>query len=168
MYYHLTLQLCTFVIYLLLFHIEIEGKCGWIIRVWGGRERCKGYVACPSVHPPLKWHVDPPLKLFPGGGGCSGPAPPRHPPPHPLLLRLCVSVILKLPAFAQVFTAFSPGIECFGYTYYANSADPFQTPQNAASEQGQHGLLTGISMQNTIKDESGHREPLKLEMDLSK
>ena len=35
--------------------------------------------------------------------------------------------------------------------YYVNSADPVQTPQNAASELGQHCLLTEISMENTVK-----------------
>ena len=35
--------------------------------------------------------------------------------------------------------------------YFANSADPVQTPQMAASDQGLHCLLIGISMQNTIK-----------------
>ena len=35
--------------------------------------------------------------------------------------------------------------------YHANSADPDQTPQKAASDQGQRYLLTGISTQNTIK-----------------
>ena len=34
---------------------------------------------------------------------------------------------------------------------YANSADLVQTPQNAASDQGLHCLVTGISMQNTVK-----------------
>ena len=34
---------------------------------------------------------------------------------------------------------------------YANSADPVQMPQNVASELGLHCLLTGISMQNTVK-----------------
>ena len=31
--------------------------------------------------------------------------------------------------------------------YYANSADPVQTPPNAASDQGLHCLFTDISMQ---------------------
>ena len=35
--------------------------------------------------------------------------------------------------------------------YYANSADPVQTPQNAASDQCQYHLLKGISIQNTIQ-----------------
>ena len=34
---------------------------------------------------------------------------------------------------------------------YANSADPVQMPQNAASELGLHCLLTGISMQKHSK-----------------
>ena len=47
-----------------LFHIEIEGKGGWIIR------GAKGYVGPPSQ--------------IIGGGGLAPPAPP-----HPLFLRLC-------------------------------------------------------------------------------
>lgn len=35
--------------------------------------------------------------------------------------------------------------------YYANSTDPVQTPQKAASELGKHNLLTGIPLQKTIK-----------------
>ena len=38
----------------------------------------------------------------------------------------------------------------FGGTY-ANTADPDQTLQNAASDQGLHCLLAGISIQNKIK-----------------
>ena len=53
-YYHFTLQFGTFVIFFL-FHIEIEGKYGWII---GG---AKGYVGPP------------PLKLL---GGLAPPGPP--------------------------------------------------------------------------------------------
>ena len=49
-----------------LFHIEIEGKCGWII---GG----------------LKGMLPPPLKLL---GGLVPWHP--YPPPKPLFLRLCV------------------------------------------------------------------------------
>ena len=48
-----------------LFHIEIEGKGGWIIG------RAKGYVG-------------PPLKLFGGGGGGGGLPPPPLAPPPPL------------------------------------------------------------------------------------
>ena len=47
-YYYFTLQLGTFVIFFL-FHIEIEGKCGWIIGGGGGGG---------------KWYVGPPLKLL--------------------------------------------------------------------------------------------------------
>ena len=54
-YYYFTLQLGTFVIFFL-FHIEIEGKGGWIICGGGGGD--KGYVG-------------PPLKLL---GACS-PSP---------------------------------------------------------------------------------------------
>ena len=36
---------------------------------------------------------------------------------------------------------------------YANSADPVQTPQYAASDQGLRCLLTRVSMQNTVKVE---------------
>ena len=42
----------------------------------------------------------------------------------------------------------------------ANSVDPDQTPQNAASDQGLHRLQTGISIRNRIRME-------KVEMDLS-
>ena len=35
---------------------------------------------------------------------------------------------------------------------YTNSADPVQVLQNAASDQGQHCLLTGITMQNNKMD----------------
>ena len=64
-YYYFTLQLGnfgTFVIFFL-FHIEIEGNCGWII---GG----------------CKWVCWPPLKLL---GRAGLPAlPPPAPPPLPL------------------------------------------------------------------------------------
>ena len=43
--------------------------------------------------------------------------------------------------------------------YYANSADPVQTSENVASNQGQHCLFTAISMQNTIKMKSPACEP---------
>ena len=43
--------------------------------------------------------------------------------------------------------------------YYANSADPVQTPRNAASDQGLHYLLTGMSMQNTVKVKLFTRKP---------
>ena len=33
----------------------------------------------------------------------------------------------------------------------ANSADSVQTPRSAASDQGLHCLLTGISIQNALK-----------------
>ena len=42
-----------------------------------------------------------------------------------------------------------------------------QTPQNAASDQGLHCLLTGISIRNRIKMKKLHPTPLKLEMDSS-
>ena len=35
--------------------------------------------------------------------------------------------------------------------YYANSADPGQTPPNAASDQGLHCLFTRISLENAAK-----------------
>ena len=44
---------------------------------------------------------------------------------------------------------FSGQIPVFGY--YADSADPVQSQQNVASDQGLHCLLTGISMLNTVK-----------------
>ena len=59
-----------------LFHIEIEGKCGWIIGGGGGGGG-KGYVAPP------------PLSNY------WGPAPPPPPGPHPLFLRLWAYVNLQ-------------------------------------------------------------------------
>ena len=41
----------------------------------------------------------------------------------------------------------------------ANSADPDQTPQNAASDQGLHCLLAGISIRNRIKMKKYTRHP---------
>ena len=41
---------------------------------------------------------------------------------------------------------------------YAKSADPAETPQHAASDQGLHCLLTGSFMQNNI--ENLHHETL--------
>ena len=35
--------------------------------------------------------------------------------------------------------------------YYENTADPVQTPPNAASDQGLHCLLTDIAMGNAVK-----------------
>ena len=35
--------------------------------------------------------------------------------------------------------------------HYTNSADPVQMPQNAASDQDQHCLLTGISTENAAE-----------------
>ena len=52
--------------YFFLFHIEIEGKCGWIIGGGGGGS--KGYVG-------------PPLKLL-GGGGDFPPPPLLRPMKH--------------------------------------------------------------------------------------
>ena len=42
---------------------------------------------------------------------------------------------------------------------YANSTDPVQTPQKAASDQGQHCLFREISVENTIKKISFTRNP---------
>ena len=50
---------------------------------------------------------------------------------------------------------------------YANSADPDQTPQNAASDQSLHCFLTGISNRSRIKMKKVHQPPIKLEMDSS-
>ena len=44
-------------------------------------------------------------------------------------------------------------------TYYANSADPVQMRQNAASDQGLHHLLTAVSIQNTVKMKIFTRNP---------
>ena len=43
--------------------------------------------------------------------------------------------------------------------YYANSVDPVLMPQNAASDQGQQCLLTGISIQNIIKMKTSTGNP---------
>ena len=40
---------------------------------------------------------------------------------------------------------------------YANGADPVQMAQNAASDQSQHCLLTGISMQYTTQVKTATR-----------
>ena len=61
LFYPSTWYICHF----FLFHIEIEGKCGWIIG--GGGGGAKGMLA-------------PSLKLL--GGGGAGPLPP--PPPTPM------------------------------------------------------------------------------------
>ena len=42
---------------------------------------------------------------------------------------------------------------------YANSVDPDPTPQNAASDQGLHCLLTGIYIRNRIKMKKCTRHP---------
>ena len=55
----------------------------------------------------------------------------------------------------EFYRTFSDQIPLLGY--YANSADPVQTPQKAASEQGQHCFLTGISVQNAIKNREKNR-----------
>ena len=63
----------------------------------------------------------------------------------------------------------SPGIiNPFLLGYHANSADPLQMRQKVASNQGQHCLLTGFSMQNTIKYKHPPQMPNELEMDSSK
>ena len=75
LFYPSTWYICD----LFLFHIEIEGKYGWII--WRG----KGYVV-------------PPLKLLGGGGGWPPcPPPPLPTPVSPLLNYNIVSPILFLP-----------------------------------------------------------------------
>ena len=55
----------------------------------------------------------------------------------------------------------------FVLEYYTNNADLVQTPQDAASDQGPHCLLTEISMENTIKMKKNPQETLKLEMNSS-
>ena len=54
--------------------------------------------------------------------------------------------------------SFRPGNPFGGI--FADSADPAQTPQNAASGQGLHCVSTGTSVENTDK-----MKPLKLQMD---
>ena len=76
-YYDFTLQLSTFVIFSP-FHIEIEGKCGWIIV--GGAGGGKGYVAPP------------PSQII---GGPSPPPPPLPTPLFILYLPLTYSQISK-------------------------------------------------------------------------
>ena len=44
---------------------------------------------------------------------------------------------------------------------YANSEDPVQTSHSVVSDQDQHCLLTGISMENTIKMKAFTRNPQK-------
>ena len=46
----------------------------------------------------------------------------------------------------RFFLFFLGGVGGRGGGYYENSADPVQTPPNAASDQGLHCLLTEISM----------------------
>ena len=43
---------------------------------------------------------------------------------------------------------------------YANSADPDQRPQSAASDQGLHCLLTGIAIKNMLRMKNDTRHPL--------
>ena len=43
---------------------------------------------------------------------------------------------------------------------YANSVDPDQRPQNAASDQGLHCLLTGIAIKNMLRMKNDTRHPL--------
>ena len=50
---------------------------------------------------------------------------------------------------------------------FANSADPDETPQHAASDQGPRCLLLGLSIKNKINSDKVHQTPLKLEMDSS-
>ena len=71
--------------YFFLFHVEIEGKGGWIIGGGGG----KGYVG-------------PPLKLL-GGGGWP-PAPPQFPTPKKL------SPIVKSEACSFTLTFYEVAI----------------------------------------------------------
>ena len=61
--------------------------------------------------------------------------------------------------------------------YYASSAHPVQTPQNAMSDQGQHCLFTAISMQNkknrehppgTPKIRNGLTQMIKVDKSFSK
>ena len=61
LFYPSTWYICDF----FLFHIEIEGKCGWIIGGGGGGG--KGYVA-------------PPHQIIGGGGGDCPPCPPLPTP----------------------------------------------------------------------------------------
>ena len=48
-----------------------------------------------------------------------------------------------------LLTLFRPDARFFGT--YANSGDPVQTPLSAASDQGLHCFLPGLSMKNTFE-----------------
>ena len=68
----------------------------------------------------------------------------------------CYSLSAKLREGLSNLTLFRPNPV---WRTQANIADPVQTPQNAASDQGLHCLLTDISMQNTITMKTSARIP---------
>ena len=73
--------------------------------------------------------------------------------------------LMILYIYTKICKNISNGFTVIGVLCYAEIADPVQTPQNAVSELGQHCLLTAKYMENIIKNENSHEEPLKLEMD---
>ena len=56
------------------------------------------------------------------------------------------------------FNPYKPSVLIVGY---ANSADPDQTPQSVASDQGLHCLLTECSIKIRIKMKNTTQQPLK-------
>ena len=59
----------------------------------------------------------------------------------------------RLQIMKQVMHSFNPYKPSILFVGYANSADPDQTPQSAASDQGLHCLLTECSIKIRIKNE---------------
>ena len=59
------------------------------------------------------------------------------------------------------FNPYKPSVPFLGHR------QAVQTWSDAASDQGLHCLLTGISIRNSIKNEKVHLTPLKFEMDSS-
>ena len=68
----------------------------------------------------------------------------------------CSTVFL----FQESVTVYKPFLDQIPiWGYYANSADPVQMLQNAASHQDLHCLLTEISMENAVKMITAIRNP---------
>ena len=62
------------------------------------------------------------------------------------------NVFYREHTLMSCFNPYKPNIPFFGT--YVNSADPDQMSQNAASDQGLHCLLTGMSIRNRLKMKS--------------
>ena len=77
------------------------------------------------------------------------------------------SDFLTSGVIAVVLTHISLASHFWDIGKHCNIADPEQTSQNAASDQGLHCLLMRISLKNKIKMKKVHQPPLELEMDLS-